>query len=75
MKFYCFVIRHYPLIASASCTNGQVELYSGYSNRHGNIRICVNGTWYKVCGYGNSVLDDNLASVVCSDLGYSPYGM
>ena len=74
MKFYCSVIRHYPLIAS-TCTNGQVELYSGYSNRHGNIRICVNGTWYKVCGYGNSVVDDNLASVVCSDLGYSRYGM
>ena len=75
MKFYCFVIRHYPFIASTSCTNGQVELYSGFSNRHGNIRICVSGTWYKVCGFWNSVVDDNLASVVCSDLGYSPYGM
>ena len=56
------------------CTHGKIELYSGYSSRHGNVRICDNGTWYKVCGYGNSMVDDNLASVICSDLGYSPYG-
>ena len=39
------------------------------------MRICDNGTWYKICGYGDSVIDDNLASIICSDLGYSPYGI
>ena len=51
-----------------------MSLYFGVSSRHGNVRVCIDGTWSKVCGYGNSVVDDNLASVICSELGYSPYG-
>ena len=58
----------------ASCTDGEISLYSGVSGRHGNVRLCINGTWSKICAYGNSVVDDNLASVICSELGYSPYG-
>ena len=49
-----------------------MSLYSGVSSRHGNVRVCINGTWSKICGYRNS--DANLASVICSELGYSPYG-
>ena len=59
----------------ALCTDGEISLYSGVSSRHGNVRVCINGTWSKICGYGNSVVDDNLASVICSELGYSPYGI
>lgn len=51
-----------------------MSLYSGVSNRYGNVRFCINGTWSKVCGQGNSVVDNNLASVVCTEIGYSPYG-
>ena len=51
-----------------------MSLYSGVSNRYGNVRVCINSRWSKVCGYGNSIVDDNLASVICSELGYSPYG-
>ena len=58
----------------APCTDGEMSLYSGVSSRHGNVRVCINGAWSKICGYGNSVVDDNLASVICSELGYSPYG-
>ena len=58
----------------ASCTDGEMSLYSGVSIRYGNVRVCINGTWSKICGYGNSVVDDNLASVICSEVGYSPYG-
>ena len=58
----------------APCTEGEMRLYSGISSRYGNVRVCINGIWSKICGYGNSVLDDNLASVICSELGYSQYG-
>ena len=52
-----------------------MSLYSGGSSRYGNVRVCINGIWSKVCGHVNSVVDDNLlASVICSELGYSPYG-
>ena len=58
----------------ALCTDSEMTLYCGVSSRHGNVLVCINGTWSKICGYGNSVVDDNLASVICSELGYSPYG-
>ena len=58
----------------ALCNNGEVELYSTVSTLHGNIRVCINGTWSKICGQGNSVVDNNLASVVCTEIGHSPYG-
>ena len=47
----------------------------GVSNHHGNVDMCVNGTWSPICGSGNSVVDSYLASVTCSELGYSPYGI
>ena len=58
----------------APCIDGEINLYSGISSHYGNVRVCINGTWSKICGYGNSVVDDNLASVICSELGYSEYG-
>ena len=58
----------------APCTDGEMSLYSGVSSRHGNVHICINGIWSKICGYSNFVVDDNFASVICSELGYSPYG-
>ena len=58
----------------ASCTDGVVELYNGVGTIYGLVRYCVNGTWSHLCGDINSKVDNNLASVICSELGYSPYG-
>ena len=58
----------------ALCTDGEISLYSGVSSRHGNVRVCINGTWSKICTYSNFGVDNNLARVICSELGYSPYG-
>ena len=71
MSLMCDII---ILSNPASCTDGEMSLYSSISSRYGNVRVCINDTWSKICGYGNSVVDDNLASVICSELGYSPYG-
>uniref|UniRef100_A0A1X7TQF9 SRCR domain-containing protein n=2 Tax=Amphimedon queenslandica TaxID=400682 RepID=A0A1X7TQF9_AMPQE len=57
-----------------SCVSNKIDLFAGPSSRHGNVRVCVNGSWVMVCGYGNTVIDNNLASVVCSSIGYSAYG-
>ena len=34
--------------------------------------VCVNGTWSKICG---GTFNNNFASVVCSQLGYTQYGI
>lgn len=57
---------------SAPCTNGDVELFGSPVARAGVVQVCVNGTWGNVCG---GELDPYLASIVCAQLGYSPYGM
>ena len=62
------------LIAN-TCTNGQVRLKDSDSQHRGNVQVCINGTWGEVCGQGNSKVDNNFASVVCSELGYSFYGI
>ena len=76
VKVFC-ITNSYSIVLNihvAPCTEGNIELYGGPSSRHGNIRVCINGSWVKVCGYGQTVLDNSLASVVCSSLGYSSYG-
>lgn len=52
-----------------------MRLKDGDSQRRGNVQVCINGTWGEVCGQGNSKVDGNLALVVCSELGYSSYGI
>ena len=56
---------------TAYCKSGDIQLVSASPNRAGSVRVCVNGTWGKVCG---GELNPNFASVVCRQLGYSPYG-
>lgn len=50
-------------------------MYGSDSQRRGNVQVCINSTWQAVCGRGNYGVDNNLASVVCRELGYSQYGM
>lgn len=57
---------------SAPCTNGDVELFGSSVARAGIVRVCMNGEWGKVC---DGWRDPYFASIVCSQLGFSPYGM
>ena len=58
----------------ALCTDGTTDLFASTLDNIGSVRVCVNGTWRKVCGIGNTVLNDDLASVACSSAGFSKYG-
>ena len=61
------------IIITAPCNDGEVELTGTSSSLAGVPRVCVDNRWGKVC-IANSEKNDELASVICSQLGYSRYG-
>ena len=60
----CSLIEH--------CTARDIRLYGG-NYYFGAVQVCVDGLWGSVCR--DSFWDNNDASVVCKQLGFSPYGM
>ena len=53
------------------CTNGKVRIV-GSSSQIGRVEVCVNQTWGTVC---DTTWNDKAASIVCKQLGFSPYGI
>lgn len=53
------------------CREGAVRVTGSGSKVYGAVEICINGTWGAICT-GN--WDSRDASVMCRQLGHSPYG-
>ena len=59
------------LFHAERCSNGTIRLAgSGYATM-GRVELCINGEWGTICIHS---FDDNDATVVCRQLGYSTYG-
>ena len=62
--FFCF---------SELCVNGSVRLtYPNQYYFYGHVQVCIGGVWGSICR--NRYWDNNDASVLCKQLGFSPYG-
>ena len=53
------------------CINGTIRLNGSSYATYGRVEICMNGSWGTVC---DDFWDDTDASVICRQLGFSPYG-
>ena len=68
-NFYSFYIAVKTL--TAVCTSGSIRL-GDRAKLRGRVEVCYNGSWVTICSHQWTVQE---ATVICSQLGYSRYGI
>ena len=58
-------LRRYTLFISALCTDGEIRLVDGSTDREGRVEVCANRRWRTVC-----TGSQELAGAFCSQMGY-----
>lgn len=56
----------------APCVNGSVRLAYPNDYYYGQVLVCIGGVWGSICR--NEYWNHTDASVLCKQLGFSPYG-
>lgn len=65
---HCCIIHDILLIGP--CIDGSIRLGDDAVLK-GRVEVCIGSTWYTICNHHWTKTE---ASVICSQLGYSPYG-
>ena len=55
-----------------SCPEGEVRLRGGSQASGGRVEVCIEQSWTTIC---DVYWDNQDASVLCRQLGFSPYGI
>ena len=66
-----FMIACYLFQVPANCTDGQIRLRGGFTQREGRVEICIDRVWGTIC---DNSWDRYEAQVVCRQLGHSILG-
>ena len=53
------------------CSTGAVRIREG-GDYSGHVQVCIGGVWGSICS--NDYWNNEDASVLCRQLGFSPYG-
>ncbi len=61
----CSLWTLYSFIFSDGCTDGEIRLMGGSTDREGRVEVCLGGQWRTVC-----TGSQELAGAVCSQMGY-----
>ena len=71
ISVFTFVVVFWLAVVPSNCSNGQIRLKGGVSQREGRVEICYGRVWGTIC---DTQWDNREAQVACRQLGFLPLG-